>query len=96
MSFWVYILRCADGKYYTGHTDNLEKRMHEHASGEGDPTFVSARWPADLVFSQEFGTRVEALSAERQIKGWSRAKKEAMMKGNWDEVVRLAKSRMQK
>ncbi|MCL5022153.1 MAG: GIY-YIG nuclease family protein [Nitrospirae bacterium] len=93
MSFWVYILKCSDGSYYTGHTDNLEKRIFEHQSGliYG---YTSTRRPITLVFSQEFQSRIEALSSERQIKGWSREKKEAMIKGDWAEVARLAKSRV--
>ena len=92
MGFWVYILRCADDSYYTGHTDNLEKRLAEHQSGICDG-YTSARFPVTLVFSQEFSTRLEALICERQIKGWSRKKKEAMIRGDWAEVSRLARSK---
>jgi predicted GIY-YIG superfamily endonuclease len=91
MSFWVYILRCADDSYYTGHTDNLEKRIGEHQAGLCGGYTVS-RLPLELVFSQDFITREEALSAEQQIKGWSRNKKEAMMRGDWAEVSRLARA----
>ncbi len=90
MSFWVYILKCADGSYYTGHTDNLEKRIGEHRSGAFGG-YTSTRLPVELVFSQDFSSREEALTSERQIKGWSRKKKEAMMRGDWDEVSRLAR-----
>ncbi|MDD5035885.1 MAG: GIY-YIG nuclease family protein [Methylococcaceae bacterium] len=89
MNFYVYILSCADGSYYTGHTDNLEKRIGEHQSGACDG-YTKTRLPVTLAWSQEFVTREEALSAEMQIKGWSRKKKEAMMQGEWDEVRRLA------
>ena len=92
MAFWVYILRCADGSYYTGHTDNFEQRIAEHQSGQGCE-YTSTRLPVSVVFSQEFYSREEALSAERQIKGWSRKKKEAMMRGDWAEVSRLARSK---
>ena len=80
--FWgVYILRCADNSYYTGHTDNLEERIAKHKVGaiEG---YTSTKLPVRLVFSEEFPTREEALTCERQIKGWSRRKKEALMRGN--------------
>jgi putative endonuclease len=90
MSFWVYILKCADGSYYTGHIDNLEKRIGEHRSGAFGG-YTSTRLPVELVFSQDFSSREEALTSERQIKGWSRKKKEAMMRGDWNEVSRLAK-----
>lgn len=90
--FWVYILRCADGSYYTGHTDNLDRRIDQYQSGECDG-YVAARRPVALAWSQECVTREEALSAEMQIKGWSRKKKEAMMLGDWMEVSRLAKNK---
>lgn len=92
MAFWVYILRCADSSYYTGHTDNLEKRIGEHHSGAITSCYTYPRRPLELAFSQDFPTRLEALASEQQIKGWSRKKKEAMMRGDWTEVSRLAKS----
>jgi predicted GIY-YIG superfamily endonuclease len=92
MAFWVYILRCADGSYYTGHTDNLEKRIGEHTSGAIASCYTFKRRPLERVFSQDFPTREEALASEQQIKGWSRKKKEAMIRGDWAEVSRLARS----
>ena len=92
MAFWVYILRCVDGIYYTGHTDNLEARLYQHHAGAISSCYTFKKRPLELVFSQEFLTREEALTSEQQIKGWSRKKKEAMMQGNWAEVSRLAKS----
>ena len=91
MAFYVYILKCADGSYYTGHTDDLEKRIAEHAGGSIPSCYTYERRPVQLVFNQSFCSRADALAAERQIKGWSRAKKEAMMKGDWGEVSRLAR-----
>jgi predicted GIY-YIG superfamily endonuclease len=92
MAFWTYILRCADSSYYTGHTDNLEKRIAEHHSGAITSCYTYTRRPLELVFTQDFKTREEALASEQQIKGWSRKKKEAMMRGDWAEVSCLAKS----
>ena len=92
MAFYVYILKCSDKSYYTGHTDNLEKRLSEHSKGEITSCYTFKRRPVQLVFSETFATRDEALAAEQQIKGWSRAKKEAMMRRDWSEVSRLAKS----
>lgn len=92
MSFWVYILRCADSSYYTGHTDHLEKRIGEHQNGLCGG-YTANRLPVELVFSQECASRIEALAAEQQVKGWSRKKKEAMMRGDWAEVSRLAKNK---
>src|SRR5713226_8440938 len=91
MAFWVYILKCADGSYYTGHTDDLNKRVGEHQSGELHGYTWDKR-PVTLAFAQEFLTREEALASERQVKGWSRKKKEAMIRGDWNEVSRLARS----
>jgi predicted GIY-YIG superfamily endonuclease len=88
--FWVYLLRCIDGSYYTGHTDNLSKRISEHQSGRL-PGYTSTRLPIELAFQQSFPTREEALRAERQVKGWSRKKKEAMIRGDWAEVSRLSR-----
>lgn len=90
--FWVYILRCNDGSYYSGHTDNLEVRISQHQTGESDG-YTPTRRPVNLLWSQECATREEALAAELQIKGWSRKKKEAMMRGDWAEVSRLACSK---
>lgn len=93
MAFWVYMLQCADDSYYTGHTDNLEKRITEHHAGAISSCYTYKRRPLQLVFSQDFTTREAALASEQQIKGWSRKKKEAMMRGDWAEVSRLAKSK---
>ncbi len=87
---WVYILRCADGSYYTGHTTALEKRIAEHQAGEGSD-WTKHRLPIELVFSQEMPNKDYAFLAERQIKNWSRAKKEALIAGNWDLLKWFAK-----
>ncbi|MEL7729058.1 Mov34/MPN/PAD-1 family protein [Citromicrobium bathyomarinum] len=92
MAFFVYILRCADGSYYTGHTDNLEIRIAEHQAGEGSH-WTRTRLPVEHVWSQDFVSREEALASERRIKGWSRGKKEALMAGRWDRLTSLAKAR---
>ncbi len=88
--FHAYLLQCADGKYYAGHTDDLEKRMGEHQSG-AIPGYTRLRLPVHLRWSESFQTRNEALAIERQIKGWTRAKKEALIAGDWDAVRALAK-----
>ena len=92
MSFWAYMLHCRGGAYYTGHTDNLENRLGQHESG-AVPGFAADRLPVKLVWSQEFPTRYEALAAERQMKGWSRAKKMALVRGDWGAVSHLAQCR---
>jgi len=85
VAFWCYILRCADGNYYTGHTDDLERRMAEHLHG-GFCEFTSRRLPAELIWSADFPTRHEALEAELRVKKWSRAKKEALATSDWDRL----------
>jgi predicted GIY-YIG superfamily endonuclease len=91
MGFHVYILRCSDTSYYIGHTDDLERRVAEHEYG-GVTVYTRKRRPLKLVFLQEFPTREEALAREQQIKGWSRAKKEALIKGNWERLRRLTRN----
>ena len=88
--FWVYILRCADGSYYTGHTDDLAHRIGQHQTGACEG-YTATRLPVELAWSQECATREEALSAELRIKGWSRKKKEALMRGDWDGVSAAGK-----
>ena len=92
MSFWAYMLHCRGGAYYTGHTDDLERRLAQHKSGKV-PGFTSDRLPVELVWSQDFSTRHEALAAELQIKGWSRAKKLALIRGDWEAVSLYAKKK---
>lgn len=82
MSFWAYILRCADGTYYTGHTDDLDRRVAEHQSG-AFRGYTFERRPLELMWSESFQTRAEALEAEHRIKGWSRKKKEALIGLDW-------------
>jgi putative endonuclease len=85
------MLKCADQSYYTGHTDNLENRLTQHHHKMFPPCFTATRLPVQLVFSQEFATRAEALASERQIKGWSRKKKEALIKSDWEALSNYAK-----
>ncbi len=92
MSFWAYMLHCRGGMFYIGHTDNLPHRIGQHESG-AIPGFTADRLPVTLVWNQEFSTRYEALEAERRIKGWSRAKKMALIRGDWHQISTLAKSK---
>jgi predicted GIY-YIG superfamily endonuclease/proteasome lid subunit RPN8/RPN11 len=89
--FWTYLLHCRGGVFYTGHTDDLERRIGEHKSGlvRG---FTQDLLPLELVWTQEFVTRDEAKAAEKQIKGWSKRKKLALIRGDWTEISRLAES----
>ncbi len=90
--FYVYILKCNDGSYYTGHTDDIEKRLAEHQNPE-KITYTTTRLPVEIVYLQEFATRVEAIAAERQIQGWSRKKKEALIQNDWDQLIKLSNTK---
>src|SRR4030042_6153215 len=93
MSFWVYILECADGSYYVGHTDNLEKRMAEHEQNI-IKCYTSSRLPVKLVFCSEFPGRDEAFVRERQIKRWSRRKKRALIEEDWIKLVKYSREKI--
>jgi putative endonuclease len=90
---YLYILRCADGSYYVGTTrKSVEERLGEHNTGLLGG-YTTKRRPLMLAFAQHFVTITDAIAAERQVKGWSRAKKEALMRGDWGDVRRLAHRR---
>ncbi len=95
MAFHVYILRCSDRTYYTGHTDRLEARLFAHGQGEIQG-YTQRRRPVCLVFSEEMPTRQDAIARERQIKGWSRAKKEALINRDWKRLITLAERSFKK
>ena len=90
MAFWTYLLICADGLYYTGHTEDLERRIGEHQSGliKG---FTSSRLPAQLIWADYFHARVEAIENELRVKKWSKAKKRALASQDWDKLSYFSK-----
>ena len=89
MPFWTYMLHCAGGAFYVGHTDDLDRRIGEHEAGT-IPGFTQNKRPVKLVWAESFTERIEALEMERRIKGWSRAKKMALIRNDWDAISRLA------
>ena len=91
MSFWAYMLHCNAGRFYVGHTDDIQRRIAQHERGV-IPGFTRNFLPVKLVWSQDFTTREQAKAAEKQIKGWRREKKLALIRGDWDAISRLAKS----
>ncbi len=95
MPFWTYMLHCDDRSFYVCHTDDLENRIAQHNEGAGSD-YTATRRPVTLVWSQEFALRIEALDAERKLKGWSRAKKLALIRGDWALISALAQSRQEK
>ncbi|MBP2831550.1 GIY-YIG nuclease family protein [Aquimarina sp. U1-2] len=88
---YVYILKCADTSYYTGVTSNLNKRLTQHKSGFYRDCFTYRRRPVELVFYAEFTSISMAIDTEKQIKKWSRAKKQALIDGDYDKLPNLAK-----
>lgn len=91
-NYFVYILECSDKSYYTGVTNNLEKRLAEHQSG-AIQGYTSIRLPVKLVYSATFIDINDAIRFEKQIKGWSRKKKEALIRGDFDSLKELSKSK---
>ena len=87
---WMYILECSDGSYYVGSTKNLEYRLWEHNEGIG-AKYTSRRRPVKLVFSAEFPDITQAFACEKQVQGWSRAKREALIRGDYDALPELAR-----
>ena len=88
---YVYILNCADDSYYTGVTTNLEKRVIEHATAKYPESYTAKRLPVELVFYTEFTDIFVAIAKEKQIKNWSRAKKEALIAGKFGDLPNLSK-----
>ena len=84
----MYILECADGTYYVGSTRNLEGRLWQHQHGEG-AAYTKRRLPVKLVYSEDYDCVRDAYVREKQVQGWSRAKREALMRGDYAEIRRL-------
>lgn len=95
MKGYTYILLCVDGSFYTGSTNDLERRMKEHQAGEG-ANHTRKRLPVELVYWEEYPRIDLAYNREQQIKGWSREKKIALIEGRNKDLPELAKSYRQK
>ncbi|MCL2026355.1 MAG: GIY-YIG nuclease family protein [Leptospirales bacterium] len=89
MKGYMYILECANGNYYTGSTINLDKRLVQHQNGEG-ANFTKKHLPVKLVYFEEYQRIGQAFYREKQVQGWSRKKKEALINGRLDELKELA------
>lgn len=85
---YMYILFCADGSYYTGSTRNLELRLLQHQTGVG-ANHTKGRLPVTLVYFEEFDRIDAAFYREKQVQGWNRKKKEALING-WEEGLKKA------
>ena len=89
--YFVYILLCNDNSYYTGVTNNLDRRLYEYENGLDPGSYTCKRRPVKLVFNEIFDDIKQAIAFEKQIKGWNRAKKKAIINGNWDTLPELSK-----
>jgi predicted GIY-YIG superfamily endonuclease len=93
MNAFVYILRCRDGRYYVGTTrSSLEQRVAEHNAGTFGG-FTKSRRPVELVYSESFDRIMDAIASEWRLKGWSRAKKEALITGDYEKLTQLSRSK---
>jgi putative endonuclease len=92
-AMYVYILECSDNSYYTGVTNNADKRLIEHNQGLDNSCYTFSRRPVKMVFCERFNAPKQAIAFEKKLKGWSRAKKEAIIKGDWDKLPGLSKSK---
>jgi len=92
---WAYLLHCADDSYYAGSARDLDVRMADHASGHG-AEYTAKRLPVRLVWAEEFERVDDAWALERRIHGWSRAKKEALIDGRFDDLPTLSRGRGRK
>jgi putative endonuclease len=93
MPYIVYILECSDGSYYTGSTDDINKRLWQHQQGIDVSSYTYTRRPVKLVWtSEETEYYYNALRWERQIKGWNRAKKRALIRGEFDALHEIVKA----
>ena len=89
-TYYVYILKCSDNSYYTGVTNDINRRLSEHKEGINNKSYTYKRRPLYLVFCESFININEAIDFEKQVKGWSRKKKEALIERNWKKLKELA------
>jgi putative endonuclease len=94
-TYYLYILKCSDGTYYTGMTNNLERRLWEHESGVNEEAYTFKRRPVELQFYESFTDVKQAIEFEKKIKKWSGQKKKALIEKNWDRLEQLAECRNQ-
>ncbi|MCS3529524.1 GIY-YIG nuclease family protein [Chryseobacterium sp. JUb7] len=89
--YYVYILKCSDNSYYTGVTNHLNLRFQQHQQGSEPSSYTFQRRPVELVFHTEFNEIEQAIAFEKQVKGWSRKKKEAIINDQWEKLPDLSK-----
>ena len=92
-NYYVYILLCSDNSYYTGVTNDLETRFLYHQNGHNPESYTYNRRPVEIVFYSEFNDVNQAIAFEKQVKGWSRKKKEAIINNEWEKLPNLSKGK---
>ena len=92
MKGWMYILECSDGSYYTGSTNDLNRRLEQHKKGEG-ANHTKSRLPVKLIYFEEYDRIDEAFYREKQVQGWSRKKKEALIREDYKRLVELSRKK---
>lgn len=92
MTCHMYILLCGDGSYYTGSTRNLNRRLHQHQSGDG-AIHTKMHQPVELIYFEEFNRIDHAFYREKQIQNWSHDKKKALIEGKYDDLKKKAKKK---
>ena len=90
--YWTYMLRCRDGSYYVGVTSNLEQRIAQHRHGAMPTCYTFPRRPLALVWSQSCKDVDDAIRCEKKLQGWTRAKKQALLAGDWDTIRELSRA----
>ena len=90
--YYVYILLCSDGSYYTGMSNDVDRRLRQHQSGSKKDSYTFSRRPLELKWHLQCENPKEAIKIEKQIKGWTRRKKRALIEENWDDLVAFSKN----
>ncbi|PWB23557.1 GIY-YIG nuclease family protein [Flavobacterium sp. HTF] len=88
--YYVYILKCSDNSYYTGFTNDINRRLNEHSFGLNKECYTYNKRPLQLMFYTEFNDVLQAIAFEKQVKGWSRKKKEAIINNKWEDLKKLS------
>ena len=91
-TYFVYILKCSDNSYYTGFTNDIERRIGEHSSGKNKDSYTHDKRPITLMWFETFNDVSNAIETEKKIKGWSRRKKEALINQDWEKLVEYSKN----
>ena len=90
LNYFVYIVKCSDNSYYTGITNDLERRLYEHNNSNDSNSYTFNKRPINLMFYEPFKDVNQAISFEKRIKGWTRKKKEALIENNWEKLKDLS------